>query len=92
MSLTGTPCCSLLTRFLYLTLENPEVVKDKELRQDVFDLLGALVQKYNHALGACTTIVHMLPHFEHLAEPFADMLKLFADAYATPRVAQDVLR
>ncbi|EDQ87343.1 uncharacterized protein MONBRDRAFT_33420 [Monosiga brevicollis MX1] len=91
MSCPDEAFVNLFTRVLYLALENPEVVKDKDLRQDIFEMLGRLVQAYNHTLGACTTIVHMLPHFEHLSEPFADLVTLCSTKYNSPRVTQDVL-
>lgn len=40
-----------MTRYAYLCLENPSVVKDKETRGVIFDLIGTLVHKFNHGLG-----------------------------------------
>ncbi len=41
-----------MTRYCYLCLENPAVVKDRETRGVIFDILGVLVHKFGHALGA----------------------------------------
>jgi hypothetical protein len=43
--------CSLFTRPIYLFLESPVVTKDKSSRDAVFNLIGVLVQKYNHSIG-----------------------------------------
>lgn len=87
-------------------MENVEVMKTTELRNIIFNSIGILVQKYNHALGslignfeetdpvigASTAIVHMLPHFEHLAPNLAELLQLLEKSYNASRVATDVLR
>ncbi|EGD75262.1 hypothetical protein PTSG_06915 [Salpingoeca rosetta] len=83
---------NLITRFAYVALENPEVVKDKDVMHLLTSILGLMVQKYNHSLGASTAIVHLLPHFEHLSHPLASMLAAFAHDFDSPAVVTDVLR
>lgn len=45
------PILSLMTRFAYLCLENQAVVRDKDARTTLIDLIGVLVQKFNHGLS-----------------------------------------
>jgi hypothetical protein len=82
----------LFTRPIYLFLESPVTVKDKGLRESIFQLIGVLVQHYNHALGAATSITHLLPHFEHLAAPLASLVETCVTEYGDTRVLPEVLR
>lgn len=81
-----------MTRFAYLCMENPGVMRDKEARTVLFDLLGVLVQKFNHGLSAATSIVHLLPHFEHLSLPLAELLEALCNTYDAQSVVGEVLR
>lgn len=92
MSCPEEQLVSLFTRVAYLLLENPAVLKDRSTKEDVFYLLGTLVHKYNHALGATTSIVHLLPHFEHLAGGMAELLQTLATEHDSGRVVGDVMR
>jgi condensin complex subunit 1 len=73
-------------------LENPAVCKDKDTRDAIFALLGTLVQKYNHVLGAVTSIVHLLPHFEHLAVTMAQLVQVVVTEYESPAIVGEVSR
>ena len=44
-------CYSLVTCCCYKLLENPDVAKIRSTRDTVFQLLGVMVKKYNHALS-----------------------------------------
>eukprot|EP00055_Hartaetosiga_balthica_P015203 m.88274 g.88274 ORF g.88274 m.88274 type:complete len:1349 (-) comp8804_c0_seq1:2050-6096(-) len=92
MSFAEEPFVNLITRIVYLSLENPEVIKDKDTFEQITDLLAILNQKYNHAPACSTSIVHLLPHFEHLATPLASMLHSFVTKNKCPNVVDDVLR
>ena len=114
-----------MTRFAYLCLENQAVVRDKDARTTLIDLVGVLVQKFNHGLsrlkgppwrstpargdacvahtpllplcrtpspGAATSIVHLLPHFEHLSTPLAELLEALCNTYDAPAILAEVLR
>ena len=78
-------------------LESPAVVKEKTTKEAIFNIIGALVQRYNHGIGmlepifnlmtsngfyigAVTSIIHLLPHFEHLPGPFAQLVQLLVQA------------
>ena len=41
----------MITRFVYVALENPDVVRDREVLRLMTSTLGIMVQKYNHSLG-----------------------------------------
>ncbi len=43
--------CSLVTNSCYKLLENPDVCKDKTARENIFNLVGIMVKRYNHGLG-----------------------------------------
>ena len=86
------PTDSLFTRAAYLFLENPAVGKDKVSRESIFALLGTLVMRYNHMLGAVTSIIHLLPHFDHLAAVMAQLVEVFVQEYGAARVVGEVAR
>ena len=51
-----------------------------------------LVQRYNHLLGAVTSIVHLLPHFEHLAAPMAQLMEVFVNDFGCTRAVAEIAR
>ncbi len=83
---------SLFTRAAYAFLENPATTKDKDTRDAVFSLLGVMVQRYNHILGAVTSIIHLLPHFEHLATPMAQLTEVFVKDFNCGRIVAEIAR
>ena len=47
--------CSLVASCCYKVMENPGAMKEKSLKEEMFHVLGLLVQKYNQMLSECCT-------------------------------------
>ncbi|CAH1239876.1 NCAPD2 [Branchiostoma lanceolatum] len=83
---------NMVANCCYKLLENPSTCKEKGSKDAVFHLLGTLVRRYNHGLGASLKIIQLLQHFEHLASPMAQMVELFAQQFGAKSVISDILR
>ncbi|KAI5293659.1 Condensin complex subunit [Ascosphaera acerosa] len=83
---------NLLTRSVYLILENEQRVKNMTLRMYAFKVLCVAVKHHGHAFAAQTAIVQNLTYFEHLAEPMAEFLHILADQYDYPQLTDEILR
>ncbi|KAI8500241.1 meiotic chromosome condensation [Branchiostoma belcheri] len=83
---------NMLANTCYKLLENPSTCKEKGTKDAIFHLLGTLVRRYNHGLGASLKIIQLLQHFEHLASPMAQMVELFALQFSTKSVISDIMR
>ncbi|KAL5262314.1 hypothetical protein ACHWQZ_G007890 [Mnemiopsis leidyi] len=76
----------------YKLLENPEVVKCKKTLEFIFHVLGVLIKRYNHCLGACMKIVQLLQQHESLSSPFASLLLVCVRDYDIKTVVAQVIR
>ncbi|XP_066297362.1 condensin complex subunit 1-like [Branchiostoma lanceolatum] len=83
---------NMVANCCYKLLENPSTCKEKGSKDAVFHLLGTLVRRYNHGLGASLKIIQLLQHFEHLASPMAQMVELFAQQFSAKSVISDIMR
>ncbi|XP_078617056.1 condensin complex subunit 1-like isoform X2 [Branchiostoma floridae x Branchiostoma japonicum] len=83
---------NMVANCCYKLLENPSTCKEKGSKEAVFHLLGTLVRRYNHGLGASLKIIQLLQHFEHLASPMAQMVQLFAQQFGAKSVISDIMR
>lgn len=83
---------SVMSRCTYVMLENPTNCKVRSTREHIAHLIGTLVHRYDHVLGATTAMVHLLPHFEHLPSPLVAILATIAHDYHCPRIVMDIVR
>ncbi|RXM36742.1 Condensin complex subunit 1 [Acipenser ruthenus] len=94
MSLVEEEFTSCVTCCCYKLLENPAInqVKSKGTRDGVIHLLGVLVKKYNHLLGASVKIIQLLQHFEHLAPVCVQAVSLWVSEYGVRSIVGEVMR
>ncbi|XP_013415078.1 condensin complex subunit 1-like isoform X2 [Lingula anatina] len=83
---------NLVTCCCYKLLENPSVTKNRVSKDAIFHLLGTMVKKYNHGLGASLKIIQLLQHFEHLSSPLAQGLELFVTELGLKGVVGEIMR
>uniref|UniRef100_A0A3B4B4S8 Condensin complex subunit 1 n=1 Tax=Periophthalmus magnuspinnatus TaxID=409849 RepID=A0A3B4B4S8_9GOBI len=82
-----TCCC-------YKLLENPTIsyVKSKPTRDGIIHLLGVMIKKYNHLLGASVKVIQLLQHFEQLSSVFAQAVSVWSTEYGVRAVIGEVIR
>ncbi|XP_055958438.1 condensin complex subunit 1 isoform X2 [Patella vulgata] len=83
---------NLVSNCCYRLLENPGIAKTKETRDVISNLLGVLVKKYNHGLGASLKIMQLLQHFEHLVVPLVQTLEIFVNQYQDKTIVSEMMR
>lgn len=85
---------SILTCCCYKILENSSIghVKCRPTRDAVAHLLGIMVKRYNHMLGARLKITQLLQHFEHLAPVFVHAVSLWATEYGMKAIVGEIMR
>uniref|UniRef100_A0A8C5NGF1 Condensin complex subunit 1 n=1 Tax=Gouania willdenowi TaxID=441366 RepID=A0A8C5NGF1_GOUWI len=78
----------------YKLLENPTIshVKSKPTRDCIIHLLGLLIKKYNHLLGASVKVIQLLQHFEQLSSVFAQGVYVWSSEYGVRAIIGEVLR
>ncbi|XP_077455126.1 condensin complex subunit 1 [Stigmatopora argus] len=78
----------------YKLLENPTIthVKSKPTREGIIHLLGLLIKKYNHLLGASVKVIQLLQHFEQLSSVFAQALSVWSTEYGVRAIIGEVIR
>ncbi|UKZ75654.1 hypothetical protein TrVFT333_003344 [Trichoderma virens FT-333] len=83
---------SLLTRPVYMILENEQRVKTTTIRMHCFKVLCIAVKHHGHGYAAQINIIQNLTYFEHLSEPMAEFLHILAETYDYPQLTDEVLR
>jgi len=83
---------NIFSQTAYLFLENPANTRSKSLKRSIFLLVAILVKKYNQALSATTSIIHLLMKHEHLPGPVAELLEVLVKEYDNQQIVGDFLR
>uniref|UniRef100_A0A8C5AGF4 Condensin complex subunit 1 n=1 Tax=Gadus morhua TaxID=8049 RepID=A0A8C5AGF4_GADMO len=94
LSLVEEEFISCVTCCCYKLLENPTIshVKSKPTRDAVIHLLGLLIKKYNHLLGASVKVIQMLQHFEQLSSVCAQAVSVWSTEYGVRAIIGEVIR
>ena len=58
----------------------------------IFQVLGTLNMRFAYALSCRLKIVQSLRHFEHLAEPMAEAVEMFAKEYRCTSMVMEIVR
>ena len=85
---------NVIASCLFRMLESPTIslVKGKDLKTSIFQALGVLNCRYGYSLSCRLKIVQSLRHFEHLAQPLAEGVALFAQEYNSPSMVMEIIR
>uniref|UniRef100_UPI00398F2381 condensin complex subunit 1 isoform X2 n=1 Tax=Pristiophorus japonicus TaxID=55135 RepID=UPI00398F2381 len=78
----------------YRILENPGVgqAKNKGTRDAVAHLLGVMIKRYDHMLGATLNIIQLLQHFEHVAPVLVQAVTIWATEYGMKTIVGEIMR
>ncbi|XP_048880867.1 condensin complex subunit 1 isoform X2 [Brienomyrus brachyistius] len=94
LSLVEEEFVSCVTCCCYKLLENPTIslVRSKASRDAIIHLLGVLIKKYNHMLGASVKVIQLLQHFEQLSTVCAQAVSVWSMEYGVKAVVGEVMR
>ncbi|KAM3614228.1 uncharacterized protein V6R79_011452 [Siganus canaliculatus] len=94
LSLVEEEFVSCVTCCCYKLLENPTIshVKSKPTRDCIIHLLGVLIKKYNHLLGASVKVIQLLQHFEQLSSVFAQAVSVWSTEYGVRAIIGEIIR
>lgn len=94
LSLVEEEFISCVTFCCYKLMENPTIshVKMKPTRDAIIHLLGMLIKKYNHLLGASVRVIQLLQHFEQLSSVCAHAVYVWSTEYGVRAVVGEVIR
>ncbi|XP_053379231.1 condensin complex subunit 1-like [Mercenaria mercenaria] len=85
---------SLVTNCCYKILENPEITHavNKDCRDAICHIIGMMVKRYNHGLGASLKIIQLLQHFEHLVGPLSSAVQVCVEDYNYKSIVSELIR
>ncbi|KAJ8320625.1 hypothetical protein KUTeg_002212 [Tegillarca granosa] len=85
---------NMVTNCCYKCLENPTITRAtiKDTRDVISNIIGVMVKRYNHALGASLKILQLLQHFEHLVIPLAYTVEVITNDYGVKSVVSEIMR
>ncbi|XP_072316817.1 condensin complex subunit 1 [Eucyclogobius newberryi] len=94
LSLVEEEFINCVTCCCYKLLENSTIghVKSKPTRDGIIHLLGVMIKKYNHLLGASVRVIQLLQHFEQLSSVFAQAVSVWSTEYGIRGVIGEVIR
>ncbi|XP_051989898.1 condensin complex subunit 1-like [Xyrauchen texanus] len=94
LSLVEEEFVSCVTCCCYKLLENPTIshMKSKSTRDAIIHVLGIMVKKYNHMLGACVKVIQLLQHFEQLASVCAQAVSAWSTDYGVKAIVGEIMR
>ncbi|XP_056901814.1 condensin complex subunit 1 isoform X1 [Takifugu flavidus] len=94
LSLVEEEFISCVTCCCYKLLENPTIshVKSKPTRDCIIHLLGVLIKKYSHLLGASVKVIQLLQHFEQLSSVFAQAVSVWSTEYGVRAIIGEIIR
>lgn len=94
LSLVEEEFVSCVTCCCYKLLENPTIshVKSKPTRDLIIHLLGVMVRKYNHMLGARVKVIQLLQHFEQLAGVCAQAVATWSSEFGVKAIVGEIMR
>ncbi|KAI5092898.1 condensin complex subunit 1 [Silurus meridionalis] len=94
LSLVEEEFVSCVTCCCYKLLENPTIshMKSKPTRDVIIHVLGLMVKKYNHMLGACVKVIQLLQHFEQLSSVCAQAVAAWSSEYGIKAIVGEIMR
>ncbi|XP_026999057.2 condensin complex subunit 1 isoform X1 [Tachysurus fulvidraco] len=94
LSLVEEEFVSCVTCCCYKLLENPTIshMKSKPTRDAIIHVLGLMVKKYNHMLGACVKVIQLLQHFEQLSAVCAQAVAAWSSEYGIKAIVGEIMR
>uniref|UniRef100_A0AAY4AS64 Condensin complex subunit 1 n=1 Tax=Denticeps clupeoides TaxID=299321 RepID=A0AAY4AS64_9TELE len=94
LSLVEEEFVSCVTCCCYKLLENPHIshVKSKPARDSIIHLLGVMIKKYNHMLGARVKVIQLLQHFEQLAGVCAQAVASWSSEFGIKAIVGEIMR
>ncbi|XP_041964027.1 condensin complex subunit 1 [Alosa sapidissima] len=94
LSLVEEEFASCVTCCCYKLLENPTIshVKSKPTRDLIIHLLGVMIKKYNHMLGARVKVIQLLQHFEQLAGVCAQAVATWSSEFGVKAIVGEIMR
>lgn len=82
----------------YKMLESPNMalVRTKDTRTSMFQIIGTLVKKFNHGMACSLKILQLLRTYEHMVSPAAQgvilLIQTFGDKYVLPEIIKEISR
>ncbi|TRY69717.1 hypothetical protein DNTS_035402 [Danionella cerebrum] len=94
MALVEEEFVSCITCCCYKLLENPTIshMKNKATRDAIIHVLGIMLKKYNHMLGACVKVIQLLQHFDQLASVCAQAVAAWSSENGVKAIVGEITR
>lgn len=82
----------MIAEILYKYLENPKIKTSRDLRVEIFNMLGSLVKNYHHGVSFIVRMVQMTKSFEHLVHCIPEGIQILVERYNCKSLVRDFIR
>ncbi|CAG5117955.1 unnamed protein product [Candidula unifasciata] len=83
---------SLISTCCYKLLENPSAAKVKDTVICIAHIIGHLIKRFNHGLGASLKMDQLLKHFEFLTSPLTQIVEILVKEHGCKSIVADIMR
>ncbi|XP_062895773.1 condensin complex subunit 1 [Mobula hypostoma] len=86
--------CRVISGACYRLLESPTAahVRSRPLCEAVAHLLGLMIRRHNHTLGATLNVIQLLQHFEHSPSVLVQVVSLWTREYGAKTIVAEIMR
>ncbi|KAG7154190.1 Condensin complex subunit 1-like [Homarus americanus] len=85
---------NLIANCCYKIIESPSMnlARTKPTRDSIFQIIGTLINKFNHGLACALKLMQLLQHFEHMVTPAAQGVILLVESFGIKSVVAELVR
>lgn len=76
---------------MYRFLENPQIKQAKDLRIELFNVLGTLVKNYHYSLSFRVRMVQITKSYEHLIHCVPEGIQILVEKYNCKSLVRDFI-
>lgn len=82
----------MISEVIYRYLENPQIKSERNLRVELFNLVGCLVKNYHHGISFIVHIVQMTKNYEHLLNCVPEGIQILVEQYNCKSLVRDFVK
>lgn len=82
---------TVVSEVCYIFLQNPTIKIEKDLKMEIFNLLGTLIKEYSHGTSFVIRIVQLIKIYEHLVHSLPEGVQCLITNYNCKGLIHDLV-